>query len=217
MSQPRSKNRKGRFGPGRNSLLAAENTRGKRLNNIWKQYSARNRSDEVLHSDPESIHFLWLEGSEELLRYKLEPGPFIVYVDGKPTQTWFDAHVEFRNGRIQLREVKEGERQLSVREEVQRVAQIQAAQVAGAEYVRITCAELDEHRCLIQNWRRALPYLAACRRLVLEPRCTEVASRLSVTEATTLGQLLVNCPADLHSIYVAAVLKLIQDGRVRSD
>lgn len=212
-----TKNVRRRVGPGRNQLLKAQHSRGKRGNNIWMHFSARNRRDVVLRSDSELDHFIWLEGDESIVRYVLEPDPYIEDVDGVPTRTQFDARVYPRVGWTQLREVKESADSLDAREKTQRAAQLQAAARAGMEYVLITRVEISQHEQLISNWLRALAYLAASRDIVLEPRCEEVLVQLSHREPISLRQALNGFAPGLRSVYTAALFKTIQDGRVRSD
>jgi hypothetical protein len=50
-------NKRKRFGPGRNSLLAAQQNRGARIYNIWKHFSGRNGKDVIvaLHVKPDKM------------------------------------------------------------------------------------------------------------------------------------------------------------------
>src|SRR3569832_530236 len=94
------------FGPGRSRLRQAQGGRRHQLFNIWYHYSSRLQRDVVFCCDVEFAHFCWLEGSENISRYELEPDPVVVVVDDQPQRTQFDALVEFRDRPPQLREIK---------------------------------------------------------------------------------------------------------------
>lgn len=205
------------FGPGRNRLLRAQQARGRSLFNIWYHYSARLRRDVILRSDVEFDHFCWLEGDPQVLRYELEPDPVIVVVQGEPARTQYDALVYLRDGRTQLREVKDSEEQLTPREHIQRQAQEKAASAAGFDYVRITRADLIPSQQLIQNWRTALAFLAACRELVLSSYCDELQRKLRKIRRADLETLLAGSDPALRSVYLAALFTCLQDGSFNSD
>jgi hypothetical protein len=110
-----SATRKKIFGPGRSRLRQAQGARRHGLFNLWYHYSSRLQRDVVLKSDVEFAHFCWLEGDPSILRYELEPDPVIVAMGTESRRTQFDALVEFRAGRPQLREIKTDESNLSPR------------------------------------------------------------------------------------------------------
>lgn len=209
--------RKKRFGPARSDLLGKHVARGHQHFNLWYHYSPRLQRDLILSSDAEFEHFCWLEGDPQVLTYDLQPEPLIVAVGSDVHRTRFDARVQLRGQRPQLREVKELDVGLTVREEHQREAQLIAANQAGFDYRRITRADLDQHRQLIQNWRRALAFIAACRDLVLSPFCEELLARVRDCPHTTLGKLLVGTDPALESIYLGATFLAVQRRLLLSD
>lgn len=206
-----------RFGPGRNALRGAQQSRGHRLHNIWRQYSARQGHDVVLKSDAEFEHFCWLEGDPKIKSYELEPAPIIVHIDNEPHKTQFDALCYMRTGQPQLREVSESDSDLDERKLLQREVQLEAVRRSGYDYVRITRIDLDQHRMLISNWRRALAFLAACRNLVLEPLCAEVLATIKRERRCDLETLLLTTDPSARPKYIAAVFRCLQDGRLQSD
>ena len=205
------------FGPGRSRLRQAQGARRHGLFNLWYHYSSRLRRDVVLKSDVEFDHFCWLEGEPNVLRYELEPAPVMVAIGEESRRTQFDAFVEFRRGRPQLREIKTDEANLSTREIVQREAQERAATTAGFEYMRITREDLAKHVQLIRNWRCALAYLAACRELVLEPHCAQLLDILQVQGRSTFELALRQTDPALRPIYLAALFRCLQEARLGSD
>lgn len=209
--------RKARFGPGRSRLRQAQGARGGKLFNLWYHYSPRLRCDVVLKSDVEFRHFCWVEGDPAVSRYELEPEPVIITVGAQPQRTQFDALVELRSGRPQLREIKTSETSLSVRELHQREAQERAAVAAGFDYVRITQEDLDQHRQLICNWRCALAYQAACRDLVIEPHCSELIEIVTRARRVSLDEVLKYTNPDLRPVYLAALFRCLQEARLASD
>lgn len=208
---------KRRFGPGRSRLRQTQGARGHQLFNVWYHYSPRLRRDVVLNSDVEFAHFFWVEGDPTVRRYELEPDAVIVAVGAEMRRTQFDALVEFRSGRPQLREIKTSEANLTVREVAQREAQQRAAEAAGFDYVRITQEDLDKHGLLIRNWRCALSYQAACRELVLEPHCAELLDIVMRVHRCALDEMLRNTNPDLRPVYLAALFRCIQEARLASD
>lgn len=206
-----------RFGPGRSRLRQAQGARRHQLFNLWYHYSPRLRRDVVLKSDVEFAHFCWLEGDASVLRYELEPAPIIVAIGPESHRTQFDALVEFRGGRAQLREVKTAEGNLSAREVTQREAQERAAQAAGFDYVRITRESLAPHAQLIRNWRCALACQASCRELVLKSQCVELVARVRAEGLTTFEGALRHTDAAMRSIYLAALFRCLQEAELASD
>jgi hypothetical protein len=206
-----------RFGPGRNSLLSDQQSRGRKIFNIWKQHSGRNCKDVLLKGDAEFNHFCWVEGDEEIASYQLEPDPVIVLIDNQPTRTQFDAQCVMRNGPPQLREISDNDQELDARKLVQREAQIEAARLIGYEYVRVTSKTLEEHQVLIDNWRRALRTLSQCRHLVLQPLCEEVMRIVARHAPCTLELMLGDTDIAYRTNYHAAIFQCLQRGQLRSD
>jgi len=208
---------KKRFGPQRSDLLDKHAARGRQHFNLWYHYSARLKRDLIFSSDAEFEHFCWLEGDPKVLTYELQPAPLIVAVGSDVHRTQFDARVERRGARPEFREVKETDVEPSIREQHQTEAQLIAANRAGFDYRRITRADLDEHRQLIQNWRRALAFLAACRDLVITPFRDELMSRFRDRPHTTLGELLLGTDPALHPVYLSASFSALQNNLLTSD
>jgi hypothetical protein len=206
-----------RFGPSRNSLLSAQQIRGRRIYNIWKHYSARNGKDVILKSDAEFDHFCWVEGDEEISSYELEPEPLVVLVNNQPTRTQFDALCMMRTGSPKLREISDNDELLDARKLLQREAQIEAARRIGYEYERITRETLEQHSILIDNWRRALSDLSACRHLVLQPLCDQVMRILERHSPCALEAVLCDTDPVYRSNYLAAIFRCLQRGQLRSD
>jgi hypothetical protein len=206
-----------RFGPGRNTLLSAQQTRGRKIFNIWKQYSGRNCKEVILKSDTEFNHFCLVEGDEEIASYQLEPEPIIVLIDNQPTRTQFDALCVMRNGSPQLREISDNDQKLDSRKLLQREAQIAAARRIGYEYVRMTSETLEEHEVLIDNWRRALRALSQCRHLVLQPLREEVMRIVARHAPCTLELMLGDTDIAYRTNYHAAIFQCLQRGQLRSD
>jgi hypothetical protein len=206
-----------RFGPGRNNLLRAQEGRGKRFYNIWQVYSGRLCRDLILKSDAEFDHICLMEGDEAIAAYVPEPEPIIVSIAGEMSRTQFDARVHRYVGPVQLREVKHTFNPDNVREQQQFEAQRQIAEAAGFEYVRVSLEDLEKHRQLIKNWRRALSFLSACRSIALEPYCQEILRLFVPGVRISLGPLVAAAESNLSSVYVASALRLVQDGTLHSD
>jgi len=217
LAEHASKRRKKRFGPARSDLLDKHAARGHQQFNLWYHYSARLQRDLIFSSDAEFEHFCWLEGDPQVLTYEPQPEPLIVAVGSNVHRTQFDACVELRGQRPELREVKEADLGLSVREENQREAQLIAANQAGFTYRRITRVDLDEHRQLIQNWRRALAFMAACRDLVLIPFRDELMERFRDRSHSTIRELLLGTDPALEPIYLSAIFLALQHYLLTSD
>jgi hypothetical protein len=214
---PRLGARRPPFG-GRKALVQhASRQRGRGVFNIWYHYSPKLERDVVLRSDVELAHFYWLEGDPAIKAYELEPAPSLVAIGDQPQRTQFDALVHFYEGRPQLREVKTDDTQLDVREQHQREAQEKHAHAAGFDYLRVTRTTLETHQQLIQNWSRALPFIAACRAILLDAYLQEVAATLRRSPQTTIAGVLLGTNPDLRPIYLAAIFRSLQQGWLSSD
>jgi hypothetical protein len=209
--------RKKTFGPGRSQLRKAQSARQHGLFNLWYHYSPRLQRDVVLKSDVAFAHFCWLEGDPSVLRYELDPDPVIVASGTDSRRTQFDALVEFRTGRPQLREIRSDESKASPREVVQCEAQESAASAAGFDYLPITRAALAPHDQLIRNWRCALAFQAACRELILDPYCAEIFSILKVRRRSTIENALRQTDPVTRPIHLAALFRSLQEGVLASD
>ncbi|MDP9014230.1 MAG: hypothetical protein M3O41_16530 [Pseudomonadota bacterium] len=205
------------FGPGRSRLRQAQGERRHALFNLWYHYSPRLQRDVILKSDIEFAHFCWLEGDPSVVRYELEPDPIIVSTGTKSRQAHFDVLVEFRANKPQLREIKSDETDLLPSEIARREEQTVAATTAGFDYGMITHATIAEHRQLIANWRCALAYQAACRELVLEPQRAELAEIFRLQRHCTVDVALRETDPAMRSVYLAALFKCLQDGKLASD
>lgn len=93
----------------------------------------------------------------------------------------------------------------------------EAAEAAGFDYVAVTSAYLADRAQLLANWRRALAFLAACRELALDPLCNELALYFRNKEQASLEEVLATTKPQLQSVYVAALLRSLQEGWLRSD
>lgn len=206
-----------RFGPGRSMLRTAIKARGRRIHNLWYQYSPRLKRDVILKSDVEFSHFCFLEADSSVLKYELEPAPFKVVVGNEVMHTRFDALVEFRSAPPELREIKIAESALSEAEERQRVAQEAAAAKAGVRYVRITKRDLAPHAQLINNWRCALAFQASCRDALLTPFEDELLARLHLKGNCSLEDLPQATNPALRAKYLAALFSLVQNAKISAD
>jgi len=109
LAEHASKRRKKRFGPARSDLLDKHAARGHQHFNLWYHYSARLQRDLIFSSDAEFEHFCWLEGDPQVLTYEPQPEPLTVAIGSNVHRTQFDACVELRGQRPELREVKEAD------------------------------------------------------------------------------------------------------------
>lgn len=213
--QRRSRPSRRSFGARRSTLLKASAQRRHRLYNIWYQYSSRLRCDVVLPSDAHFDHFCCLEGDESIAGYQLNPTPLTFAGGDQLDEFKFDAQVTLREGRPQLHEIGRDENHLRALPRSQRKSE--AAEAAGFDYVAVTPAYLADHAQLVANWRRALAFLAACRDLALDPACNELAMLFRRNAQATIEEALAASKPELQSVYVAALLRSLQEGWLHSD
>lgn len=214
---PRSRRRA--FAANPSALMAAERQRGRLPYNLWYVYSPRCKRDLILRSDGELDHFFWLEGDPNVASYELESPEYIINVGDDVHKTRFDALVHLRNGKPQLREVKadDDEARRSQRSEQQAEAQHAAASALGFDYVRVTRKELNAHRQLISNWRRAVACLAAARAHSLAPYRNEIRAAVQRHRRATVAQLLAGTDERREMLYWAALFASMQADELASD
>jgi hypothetical protein len=214
-----ARNRDKRYPFGGRSNLPAQAVadRGKRLNNIWYQFSPSNQRDYIFSSDAEFDDFHWLEGDPTVESFTLQPSPTIVPIGGDLQKTQFDALVFPRQGRPQLREVKEWFDPTDIREQQQFEAQKLVSADAGYDYVRISRVDLDQNIQLIRNWRCAIAHMAACRKIALSPYRNELSLLFTKLERTTIEGALSHTDPLLKPVYLAALFYCLQSDWLCSD
>lgn len=185
--------------------------------NLWIHYSARLRRDVMLCSDAHFDHFCWLEGDPQVHSYELAPSPQLIADDEEVEPMRVHALVRLRGSRPQLHDVFE-EVPEHLPPDVKRLERFKTAvDAAGFDYVCITRGDLARREQLIVNWRRALPFLAACRDVVLQTRCNEISFIARAEGTQTLKEILAATDPVLEPIYVAAILSCLQQGWLCSD
>ncbi|HEV2682371.1 MAG TPA: hypothetical protein VGV14_17845 [Rhodanobacter sp.] len=171
----------------RSDLVNAICHRGKKLSNIWMVYSAIRDQEVVLVGDLRVEHFYACEGDPTIRTVEYRPEPVLI---GSPPQTvQFDAVVRFADGHSECHDVTYFP--LSAKDDAvarmtlgQRVA---AAATIAASYREITTDELDAYHMRIQNWGRALQFVAQCRRRPLEFIEFSVVARVRSHGEASLG------------------------------
>jgi len=209
----------------RAALFTACKQRAEHASNIWLVYSARNDRQWILRSDAEYLHFLYLEFSEHVVNFQIEPEAVLLAIDGERHRTQFDALVRFDDGHIECREVKRtfdppvnllGE--VDPRYALQHDLQVKAASHMGAHYVRICTADLEPHTQRIINSMRMLRFLSAARRMPLGDSKNGVLARLIGSNNGVPLVELMALPEIGHSALVsAAVFSLYQQKKVHLD
>lgn len=208
------------FGPTKTAILEATSSRGHMPFNLWCHFSPKLNRDVVLRGDAEFLNFLWMEADTNVANYVLEPDASIVEVADDVHKTQFDAAVYLRTGANQLREVKSGDvvpDENDVRAQHQEEAQRIAANKAGFNYVRIGASDLAQHRQLINNSLRMIPYIAAAQDLPLLPFRNEVMLALQRKGNCSIQEILNGTDPKQAPLYLAALFLQIQSHPMRSD
>lgn len=127
---------------------------GRRSGNLSFVYGPKVKRDWVVASDLELFHFLSLEGNPNVESYDLDPQRIVSYLESqgyvgsKP-----DATVRFRNGHVQLVEVKyEDDLKNDIRAEFQIAAQRKAAGKLGASWSVYTDRAAVQQERWVQDW-----------------------------------------------------------------
>lgn len=208
------------FGPTKTAILEATSSRGHMPFNLWYHFSPKLNRDVVLRGDAEFLHFLWMEADTNVTTYVLEPDASIVGVGEDIHKTQFDAAVYLRTGTNQLREVKSGDvvpNENDVRAQHQEEAQRIAADKAGFNYVRIGATDLKQHRQLINNSLRMIPYIAAAQDLPLLPFRNEVMLVLQREGNCSIQEILDGTDLREAPLYLAALFLQVQSYPMGSD
>lgn len=208
------------FGPNKTAILEAASYRGHMPFNLWYHFSPKLNQDVVLRGDAEFLNFLWMEADTNVTNYVLEPDASIVGVGDDIHKTQFDAAVYLRTGPNQLREVKSGDvvpDENDVRAQHQEEAQRIAADKAGFNYVRIGASDLKQHRQLINNSLRMIPYIAAAQDLSLLPFRNEVMLALQREGNCSIQEILGGADPKQVPLYLAALFLQIQFYPMGSD
>jgi hypothetical protein len=217
MAKKKETGRKRRFGPGRNRLLQAKETRGRGKTSLWQVYSGRLNRDLYPPSGLEFMHICALEGDENISNYVPWPKEDHVTSNGEVLTTKFDAHVTLRSGRPQMREVSESDEESDPRKIAQHETQLLTLAGRELDYVRITRAMLQDQMILIRNWWDALPRLKSAHGLVLEPYRKELMRRAEFEGRINFEALLQDTDPALAGNYQAAIFQCIQAGVLRSN
>jgi len=198
----------------RGKLAEAYSARGHHLSSLWYVYSPKTDKDWVLKGNLEYFHFLLAESDTNISTIDYAPPPEIVRVGNDDHATEFDAKITYKDGSIEWREVKHFNsiEKLDIRSQHQWEAQVEAALRKGEEYVRYTEKEIFACPQWIYNWSRIIPWLAAVRGRSLHQQHIEVVALLNAHGSVSLGEIEQLGTGPESALFVAAILKCVQDG-----
>lgn len=204
----------------RGQLAEAYGARGGHQSVLWLHYSAKAERDFAFHSNLEYGHYLLVESDIEIEKPDYAPQKRVARVAGELLATCVDAELQLRSGGVVWREVKYSDdlaAGAANRASLQILVQQQAAQDAAVTHQVITEKEIFANPQRIRNWHLIIPWLASAREWALHDYSTEVAllvrrhGRIEFRHALALGA------PEKSGLYGAALLRLVQVGRLSSD
>lgn len=201
------------------SVTPAIRNRKSHLSNIWLFDSPKNNRRFVIEGDVAFMHFVLMEGNQEIARYDPDPAPVNTVIDGEARQTKLDAVVYFSGGETEWWEFKrsndEGPNR-SGRARAQLSAQAQCASFAGVKYRVLTDGDLRDKQILFDNWLLLCAAITRAKRQPVFREARLLEGRLDTHRAVTLGALLEDPQADA-GLMLAVVGTALQQGRIRTN
>jgi hypothetical protein len=194
--------------------------RGARKYALWYVYSPKGRRDAVLHGDLRYGHFLHVESDPDIQFVDYAPTEKVSRIVGEELGKCIDAEVHMVDGGVVWRCVRQakGADKLSAQlANLQLLITHRTHKELPQRVELLTEKEVFAQAQRIQNWNRALPYLAQAREWPLHEFGNEVAILLHTRREVFLRQVMELGDKKHQALYVAALLHGVQLGRFKSD
>lgn len=198
----------------RSALLKSKRGTG----NLSFVYSPKVDRDWIVASDLELLHFVRLEGDEEVESYDLDPQRIVAFLDkegyvgSKP-----DAIVRYRSGRVGLVEVKYAkDLEDDVRAQFQIAAQKKAADAVHASWCTFGEEDVHPHERWLQDWLDIVVTMSELRLQSLEYEKKEVLRLATARKPTDLRKLANSVDSEWIAVFTA-VFRLVQSGELACD
>jgi hypothetical protein len=215
------KGKTGRLGTQlRGKLQKDYNRRGARRYALWYVYSPKGDRDAVLHGDLRYGHFLHVESEPQIRFVDYAPQEKVNRIVGEDLGKCIDAEVHLVDGGVVWRSVRNAESADKLSASLANLRLLIAHRTHKELPVRVelwTAKEVFAQPQRIQNWNRALPYLAQAREWPLHEFGNEVAILLHTRREVFLRQVMELGDKAHQALYVAALLHGVQFGRFQSD
>tara|TARA_R110001599_G_scaffold64023_1_gene178351 strand:- start:50989 stop:51693 length:705 start_codon:yes stop_codon:yes gene_type:complete len=200
-------------------VYSAVKKRRKHHSNIWLFDSPKIKRRFVITGDVAFMHIVLLEGDTLVEGYDPTPDPIYTIVDGETRQTTLDAHVFFKDRRIEWWEFKRLQDtgpSRSGRSKPQLSAQAQAASTAGMAYRVKTDFDLKHREILFDNWLTLCACITRCRTQSIHREMKYLFDRLSQQKSIRFGSLLGETSIDAAQMH-AAVASALQAGAITTE
>lgn len=221
-SAPKSKQHNrlsGRLGTQlRGKLQQGYTARGKTRYSLWYAYSPKARADVVLHGDSQYFHFLVCESDPQVASVNYDFQQPAMRIAGEELGQLVAAELGMTDGTTVWRCVR-SEEGASLDIQLRNFQLLIDQKIHKALPARVelrTAAQLTANPLRLQNWNRALPYLAQARAWPLHEFGNEVATLIHTRKEVALCDVMALGPGR-EPLYVAALLQGVQHGHYRSD
>lgn len=201
------------------SVTPAIKNRKSHLSNIWLFDSPKIDRRFVIEGDVAFMHFVLMEGDQEIARYDPSPVPVSTIIDGEVRQTKLDAAVYFTDGRTEWWEFKRANdagANRSGRARPQLSAQAQCASLEGVKYRLLTDLDLRDKQILFDNWLLLCAAITRAKRQPVFHEARILEARLDTYHVITLGALLEDPQVDA-GLMLAVIAEALQQGRICTD
>lgn len=200
-------------------IFSAVKQRQKHQSNIWFFDSPKIKRRFVVTGDVAFIHIVLLEGDVSVRAYEPDPPPVYATVDGETRQTKLDAHIYFKDGRVEWWEFKrfqDAGPSRSGRSKPQLSAQAQAASAAGFSYQVKTDLDFKQREILFDNWLNLCACITRCRAQPIYREMDYLYERLKQQKSLRFGSLFDNKTIDIAHMH-AAVASALQEGVIKTE
>lgn len=204
----------------RGKLADAYGARGHHRSNLWYVYSPKSKSDVVLRSNLEFLHFLLVESHPDIVEVDYAPKKQVASLSGEAFGTIVDAVCKLRSGAIIWREVKyakDVEHGAQTRANLQLMTQLKASGLAGVTHEVVTEDQIYGRAQRLHNWMRIIPWIAQCRHLPLHNYTKAVLKIMKTRGDVVLADIAALGLESETGLYCAALFQAVQQGLILSD
>lgn len=201
----------------RSGIKNAYRARGHRNNNLWLTYSPKTDRDCLITSDLELVHWLcFLEFSDSVATFQLQPDPLSLPDGHSIRSLHYQALVTYRDGRLELHEVRSSSRAPHDVLELTQAAKLSIGSPTA------TFRVFDEEKLraaapVAVRWLTAISYAAAIRERECHPESTALAVFINRVREGTVRDILEGLVDYDESVVVGVLIRFVIRGSVHVD
>ncbi len=202
----------------RKSVIGAYRARGRGKNNLWLVTSVKNKTDWILPSDRQFIHWIaHLETNSDVKSFNLAPDPVLSSDDIETRATELDATLVRQNGEVEWHEVKAGKNKNDPKFRSQFLAQAAAASKEHVKYRILDDTDLKPKVKVSLRWLKPIAFANALREHEYTPCRIALTLFLKQKNSGNIKHVLEALPDHDSAVVLGLLAKLAIEGVIELD